>query len=218
MPRARSVAILSTWGSPVADTDQSTDATVNANPVKKKGGVFGKHTALIAGAGVVVLVVLYFLLKGNSSSSTTAAGTSTSTTDPATGYPYGSPADVAALNGSGMYQPYPQQGAGVSGSGYGSTTTNNTTTNNTTNTSNLPGYGQAGTSNNSFQAIPSNIASILASNHNTFNPAGDKSQRPYIWNGSSYVPATNITAGYQYYSGPLETKEINGTNTKAAKK
>lgn len=35
-----------------------------------------------------------------------------------------------------------------------------------------------------------------------------KTQRPYQWNGTAYVPATSIQAGQQYYAGPLEWSEI----------
>jgi hypothetical protein len=35
-----------------------------------------------------------------------------------------------------------------------------------------------------------------------------KTQRPFQWNGTAYVPATSIVAGQQYYAGPLEWKEI----------
>jgi hypothetical protein len=73
-----------------------------------------------------------------------------------------------------------------------------------------PGYGKAGPPNANYQAITNTEASLLESNSNVANPSGEKAQRPFIWNGSAYVPNTNpITAGNQYYAGPLETQELN---------
>src|SRR5271170_7279105 len=73
-----------------------------------------------------------------------------------------------------------------------------------------PGYGKAGPPNANYQAITSTEASLLESNSNVANPSGEKAQRPFIWNGSAYVPNTNtITSGNQYYAGPLETTELN---------
>jgi hypothetical protein len=61
-----------------------------------------------------------------------------------------------------------------------------------------------------MQAITAQQAATLESSNNIYNPQGHKAQRPYIWNGSAYVPNTNpINSNYQYYAGPLETAEIN---------
>jgi hypothetical protein len=80
----------------------------------------------------------------------------------------------------------------------------------TTTTASNPAYGQAGPPNNSFQAITTAQASTLESAKNYFNKSGEKAQRPFIWNGSNYVPNTNpINPQYQYYAGPLENQEIN---------
>ena len=77
-------------------------------------------------------------------------------------------------------------------------------------TASQPGYGKAGPPNANYQAITNAEADILESNKNTYNTAGGKAQRPFIWNGSAYVPNTNpITSANQYYAGPLETTEIN---------
>lgn len=79
-----------------------------------------------------------------------------------------------------------------------------------TSTATLPGYGKAGSANASYQAITPAEAAILMSSNNLYNTAGRAAQRPFIWNGSAYVPNTNpINSSYQYYAGPLETKEIN---------
>lgn len=73
-----------------------------------------------------------------------------------------------------------------------------------------PAYGAAGTANNTYQAITPAEASVLMSNNNAYNVGSEKAQRPFIWNGSAYVPNTNpISSKYQYYAGPLETTEIN---------
>ena len=73
-----------------------------------------------------------------------------------------------------------------------------------------PAYGKAGPPNANMQAITAAEAGILESNTNAYNTAGQKAQRPFIWNGSAYVPNTNpIVNANQYYAGPLETKEIN---------
>jgi hypothetical protein len=78
-------------------------------------------------------------------------------------------------------------------------------------TSTNPAYGQAGPNQSGMQAITPQEASVLESNSNYYNAkGGKKAQRPYIWNGSAYVPNTNpINSSYQYYAGPLETTEIN---------
>jgi hypothetical protein len=78
-----------------------------------------------------------------------------------------------------------------------------------------PGYGQAGPANGSYQAITTAQATTLNSANNLYNTAGRAAQRPFIWNGSAYVANTNpISNQYQYYAGPVETKEINTYNAK----
>lgn len=73
-----------------------------------------------------------------------------------------------------------------------------------------PAYGQAGPPNSNYQAITPQEAEVLESSNNVYNPANKQAQRPYIWNGTAYVPNTNpINPNYQYYAGPLETQEIN---------
>jgi hypothetical protein len=71
-----------------------------------------------------------------------------------------------------------------------------------------PKYGEAGPAQKGFQAITAAQAATLLSNKNTFNPSGHKSQRPFIWNGSAYVPATVLNKSYTYYAGPEEIEEI----------
>jgi LysM repeat protein len=69
-----------------------------------KGGWIEKHKPLAYSGMGLLLVVLFLFMRSRSSSSTAAtqqpAATSASV-DPATGYEYGSPADIAALSGSG---------------------------------------------------------------------------------------------------------------------
>lgn len=181
--------------------DNELDKSPDSKPEKgkKKGGdFFAKHKPLVIGGMVVILVMLFFFLRSGNSSASQQSGTSpANSTDPATGYPYGSPADVAALNGSGSYQPVPS-----SGSDAGSTTTTNTTTNNTTVQPNTnPGYGKAGPVNNHYTAVSSSVAQKLLSA--TANWKGGAA-RPFIWNGSAYVPVTSVQPGQQYYFGAWE--------------
>jgi hypothetical protein len=70
-----------------------------------KGGsseYFKKHKAAILAVGAGILIAAYFLLrnKGGTAAAATPAAT-TAGIDPATGYQYGSPADLAALGASG---------------------------------------------------------------------------------------------------------------------
>jgi hypothetical protein len=79
---------------------------------KKKGKGFAKYKWWIIGGGIfIVLLLVYFLKHGSSSSSSTpAADTSNSTTAPIdseTGYPEGSPADLAALGAAGSSSAVP---------------------------------------------------------------------------------------------------------------
>jgi hypothetical protein len=71
----------------------------------KPGLLEGKKKIWIYGLGGVALVVVFLMMKSKSSAATTAAATPAASAatniDPATGYAYGSPADVAALGGSG---------------------------------------------------------------------------------------------------------------------
>lgn len=74
----------------------------------KKGNFWEKYKwFIILGVVVVVGIVGYVLM--HNSSSNNAANTNppadTSNIDPATGYPYGSPADLAALGSSGSINP-----------------------------------------------------------------------------------------------------------------
>jgi len=77
-------------------------------PAGKKGGFYEKNKKWIYGGMAIVLILLFFFLRKSSSTSNaqTAAQQQATTAanggiDPATGYLYGSPADNAALGGSG---------------------------------------------------------------------------------------------------------------------
>lgn len=93
----------------------------HADVTPKKGILEGKNKKWIYGGMALVLVVLlYFLRKSSSSSSTTGTGAATAASsdiDPETGAVYGSPADVAALGGSGSQAatPGPQGATGATG-------------------------------------------------------------------------------------------------------
>lgn len=77
-----------------------------AGPVTPgKGGssdYFKKHKGPILAIGAGILIAAYFLLRNKGTSASTAqAATPAAGIDPATGYQYGSPADLAALGASG---------------------------------------------------------------------------------------------------------------------
>lgn len=82
---------------------------------KGKKGV-KKYTWFIVGGIAFVIILIYVAMKKGSgssgSSSTTAANTGV---DPATGYLYGSPADLAALNGASSSGSSYQSGSGLAG-------------------------------------------------------------------------------------------------------
>jgi hypothetical protein len=88
----------------------------------KKGSFYEKHKTWIYGGLGVLLVVLYLFMKKSGSNSSTAQQSAQNTaaqsgTDPDTGYLYGSPADVAALGGSGSVAatPGPAGSTGATG-------------------------------------------------------------------------------------------------------
>ena len=92
-------------------------------PEGKKGGFYNKNKKWIYGGMAVVLILLFFFLRKSSSVNAAASQQSAATTaanggiDPATGYLYGSPADTAALGGSGTVTatPGPQGSTGATG-------------------------------------------------------------------------------------------------------
>jgi hypothetical protein len=136
------------------------------------------------GIALAIALVYYFWEKNKSSSSTSSTDTSENT-----------PGGVD----SSLVPQFVNQ-----------TYVNNTPPAAPTTTGAQPAYGAAGPPNANYQAISVADAKTLESNKNTYNASGGKSQRPYIWNGSAYVPNTNpINSKYQYYAGPLEAKEIN---------
>jgi hypothetical protein len=93
----------------------------------KKGGTWQKYKWYIIVCGILVAVLIIYFVKKNGGSSSpstaqTAADTDESQIDPATGYPYGSPADLAALGQGGNTSTTPTSGD----SGGGSDGTNGT--------------------------------------------------------------------------------------------
>jgi resuscitation-promoting factor RpfA len=84
--------------------DESPEANEQVSPVPKikKGKLDTSKNKwyIVGGLGVVAVLVFFFVSKSGSSSSNTAA-TGASNIDPATGYPTGSAADLAALNSAG---------------------------------------------------------------------------------------------------------------------
>jgi hypothetical protein len=92
--------------------------TDDAKKDVKAGGKWGKYKWYIISGGVIILVLLIFFMRKGSGSGSSATTASTSNIDPATGYPYGSAADLAALGQSGTVTQPPTGSSG--GSGYGS--------------------------------------------------------------------------------------------------
>lgn len=128
----------------MADETASTKATVNkdakhageenAGGAKnaKAGNWIEKHKAIAYGGMALILVVLFiFLRKNASASSSNTASTADDTQgsiDPATGYLYGSPADTAALGGSGSSTSVPGSTSTTTTNNYGSPGSTSTTT------------------------------------------------------------------------------------------
>lgn len=84
---------------------------------KGQGSFFKKYKVWIIVGGLLLLVIGYFLLRSNSGSSSAAAsGTPPSNIDPATGFPYGSASDIAALGGTNAAIPTGGSGTGGDGS------------------------------------------------------------------------------------------------------
>jgi hypothetical protein len=66
---------------------------------KGKGGFYEKHKIWIFGLGGVALVVIFIMMRSKSASSSAATpAAATAAIDPATGFPYGSAQDLAALS------------------------------------------------------------------------------------------------------------------------
>src|SRR5215471_18894848 len=90
---------------PKGDAAKSTDHQVGSKEGKKGDNFWKKYKWLLIGGLAVVLVMLWFFLRGGSASgSASTASQQTAANngiDPGTGYLYGSPADIAALGGSG---------------------------------------------------------------------------------------------------------------------
>lgn len=146
---------------------------------------------------VALLAVFYYLYKKNQSAST-------SSTNAAANTPGGTDSSLVPQFVNQTYdnsQPPPAPNITI--------TNNIPSSTGTTNVGNNPKYGQAGPQQKGMQAITPEEAKILMSNNNLYNTAGRAAQRPFIWNGSAYVPNTNpIGNNYQYYAGPEEVAEI----------
>lgn len=96
---------------------------LGAKDAKGKGNFFAKHKMWFAGGAAVLLGIFWLMSRNSSSSSTQSAAAQQATQnaesgiDPSTGYSYGSPADIAALGGSGTVSatPGPQGPTGTTG-------------------------------------------------------------------------------------------------------
>jgi len=96
--------------------EKKTDAAKPADG--KKGGFFQKYKVWLLGGGAVVLAIFWLMSRNSSGSTATPASTAQNNgINPATGYLYGSPADIAALGGSGSVAatPGPQGNTGATG-------------------------------------------------------------------------------------------------------
>jgi preprotein translocase subunit SecG len=147
---------------------------------KKPGNFLQKHSMIIAGIAAVVLVIFYFMARNKGSNANSQAAQNAQNLaagqgiNPSTGYLYGSPADIAALNGSGSVTatPGPQGPAGPQGP---------------------PGKG--GPQGKDYQPISLAQARLLWKN-------GQKPYYYNISTGQ-YTQATNVHAGGVYYAGPV---------------
>jgi hypothetical protein len=88
---------------PSTSTETGVEKPGLPKPGDKKGGKWAKYKWWIIGGGIVIVLLVFYFVHKSSSSSSTQAGSanSDSNTDPSTGYPYGSAADLAALGASG---------------------------------------------------------------------------------------------------------------------
>jgi hypothetical protein len=114
-----------------------------SKPAGSKRGWLGRHATIIMGIALVGIVVIYEIVKGHAASSAAAqqaaAPSSSATTDPLTGYPYGSAADLSALGSSGLSTLYPSTGtSGGTTNNYYAPSPTSTSTTPATSTS-LPG-------------------------------------------------------------------------------
>jgi hypothetical protein len=101
----------------------------------KPGLLQGKKKWWVIGGGIVGLLLLMYLIhQGQASNAAAGDNTAASNIDPATGYPTGSPADLAALGASGTTASAPSSAYPMP-----DTTTNNTTNTTTNNYTTTPG-------------------------------------------------------------------------------
>lgn len=201
----------STEASPRTSAPEGPGSKIHGNENAKKAGEkpaagggnwIEKHKAIAYGGMGLILVILYiFLRSGSSGSASTTAATGTaadqSGVDPATGYLYGSPADLAALGGGSSTS------ATVPSGSAGDTTTNNyystpaaTTTGTTTSTgtsaakaqSDIIGSGKSlGGGKVTFSQSLSSLASKLMV---TFTPQGGGAAT------TRYIPASATSATF----------------------
>lgn len=95
-------------GDPV---DKHASAKPGKEDVKpKKGGKLEKYKWWIVGGLAFVVLLAFYFMRNSSSGSANAAQAGGDNIDPATGYPTGSAADLAALGSSGSLQQLPTTG------------------------------------------------------------------------------------------------------------
>lgn len=156
---------------------------------------------IVGGLALVALLVFFFVRKSSTAAGATAANSTVAG--------YGATANNSLLtsllssgmlNNSGGSNPYsygmtgPAGPAGAAGARGATGAAGPAGPSGTS--SSVPVQKTPGSSN--LQAITDQEASQLLS----------KTQRPFQWNGTAYVPATSVQAGQQYYAGPLEWSEL----------
>jgi hypothetical protein len=187
----------------VADEKEAGDKKVSGG---KAGAWIGKHKAIAYGGVVIVIVILYFILHKSASASTTASTGASSDIDPATGYPTGSAADIAALNGgSGTSSSVPSGGGGGWNGGGGGTTTNNYYT----------GSGATTTGSTATSPKPIGGVNLSQSGKNTFLNVPNIGQATQFL--VSYIGAhkEKVTETVSASSQPIRLGDI-GTGTKVS--
>jgi hypothetical protein len=156
-----------------------------------------KSKWILGGLALLVVVIIYMIHRGQeqNAAANTASSSTPSNIDPATGYPTGSPADLAALGQSGSVASTPSSSYPM---GDTSTTTNNTTNNNTYTTT--PG------------AVPNVKGMTIKQALAALSAAGYKGNvtTPNLARGTSYIIGSQT---------PYQTGALAGTvNLEAVKK
>jgi len=166
--------------------DDTGSRETHGKAASKAGSFISKHKwELIAGLAAIAVLVFYFVNKSNASASASnASGEASSGIDPNTGIPYSEETGGGSDTGGYYGGDYGGGGGGFAGPAGATGAT-----------------GPAGKPGSSG----GNIFSISAAQARALLAGG---QRPFVFSGGKYVPATSVTAGQAYYAGPLEENEL----------